>query len=374
MAITHEPILYDATGNYIKIIDDYVSFQYARGVNVMGTFSMALPSYYYPLIQKDYQIRNFRTPDNGKKYLEGETSWLVRTKGKSLDNSGKVMVNVGASDGMHLLTRRFVIAFAGSAAASKSGAADNVVKAIVNEQMGTGAAAALRRLATTFFNIQPNLTLLPSITKEFAWRNVLAVLQEIAQDSYTNGSFMAFDIVWYGPSSGGYYEFRTYKNQRGVNRSRSQAVNAPVVLSTERNQLSEAEVTIDWENEITRAFAAGAGEGTDRYLTQVADDTRIASPAGRIEDFLDARNGSTDAAVLAEANARLRERRAKKIVTANYSNSSNIKWGVDIGLGDIVTLDVFNENFDVRIDAYSITVEAGKPEQIDLKFQYEGFV
>jgi hypothetical protein len=78
-------------------------------------------------------------------------------------------------------------------------AADDLLKTIVRDNMGSAAPDYRgqygRQLTTALFAIQANLTQAQLVSKDFAWRPMFPVLQEIAQASTQAGTYLCFDVV-----------------------------------------------------------------------------------------------------------------------------------------------------------------------------------
>jgi hypothetical protein len=225
-----------------------------------------------------------------------------------------------------------------------------MIKAVVREQLGASADAARQ---VTGFSVTPDTSAAPSITKAFAWRRVLDVLQDIAAASAENGTYLAFDIVSPTPDT---LQFQTFIGARGVDR-RLNGGNAPVILSPETRTLLQPALRYDFRDEITYARAGGSGEGAARLLGEYLDSARAgASPFRRRERFVDARTTDGTAGLTDEAESAVRLGRPRVIVSGRIGQTPALRYGIDWGWGDYVTVQAFGRQVDARISAITVDV------------------
>jgi hypothetical protein len=154
----------------------------------VGSLSISLPyskyaSLLYDLTGElipDRRIEVRRSINGALPYLDGETVWFVRYASDNLDG----ILTLQAQDTMGLIARRIVPYAAGTSQASKTTptAADDLIKTVFKENAGSSVTDANRDLST-YISVQANLTLGQSVTKNFAWQQLLSTLQAMAQDS-----------------------------------------------------------------------------------------------------------------------------------------------------------------------------------------------
>ena len=138
-----------------------------------------------------------------------------------------------------------------------AGIPDDLMKAIVSKQLGSTASAWRSKITEA-----PNLGAGgASISKAFAYRNVLTVLQEIADLVTEAGVWLGFDVVRTAP---GAFEFRTYTGQRGQNHGRNSG--DPRLVGKQYGNLSEATFGTYHMDERNWVLVAGQGEGDSRVL------------------------------------------------------------------------------------------------------------
>lgn len=371
--------LYSVFSARLAILDNYISLDYARKVNAKGALTITLAPTYDDLlfyngdILPDLRIAVNRRVGGGSFSLDMNTVWLVRSGIRTIDEMGRRFTTLVCEDLISLLHRRIAAYSAGSSQVDKSTFADNMAKAIVRENFGSLATDTTRSIAT-YLTIEADASAAQSIAKAFSRRNVMPVLQEIARSSFQAGTYLAFDIVLDSPTDTP--QFRTYINQRGIDRRWPNGI-SPIIFGIEFGNLANAEREYNHSEEITYAYAGGQGEGVARVIGTASDTTRLnSSPLNRLEAFADARTTSDTANVTDEADALVRNGEPRNLFSATIVEVSNTLYGVDFNFGDYVTAVFLGESIDCRIDALHISVSrsdvnAGLVEKIDGQLRLE---
>jgi len=363
---SYSVFLSDPFGTRLADASNFLSLEYSRVVNNVSTLKLTLlgdfPTQY--IINPDGRIEVWRKLDSGREYLDTNTIWLIKKVTQKIEASGLQTIVIEADTPLCLLREpgRFVSYFAGEAQSTYTSApADNQIKQVARENIGTSAAAA--RTLSAYISIDPNLGLGASVAKSFAWRECLKVMQEFADASTTAGTYVAFDIVADSPTS---LVFRTFTGQRGVDHRFPNGIN-PVLISPELGNLGEVVFSQDYRDEATDVLAGGKGDGSARMIAAVSDTTRIGqSPFGWREYFQDATQYDTTAGLSAEAQATLRSMRVKTIFQGRLIDMPDSRYGVDWAWGDYVTAQAFGRLIDCRIEAVSVSVKPGAGyERID---------
>lgn len=355
----------DAFGSLLAIVANFAdgadgaALEYTLNVGQVGALSLTVPaSFNTNLFKVDGRIGIWRTVANRPPALDGEAAWLIR-RIEYTPNYTKVT----ALHANSILDRRIVAYAAGSSYASKAAtAADDLIKTIVSENFGSGISGANRDGAETqadvsaYLTIAANLTRGASIAKGFARRRVGDVVRELCEASTTAGTYLTAEIVAPTETT---LELRTYTTQRGVDHSASSA--QPVILSKERGNLENIRLVEDHTDEVTFAIAGGQGEQSNRLIATTADTTRMGiSPFGRIEKFVDMSNVSDSAQLQDDADAAVRNGRARITFTADLIETPATTRGIHFDLGDIVTAEFRNIQYDVRLDVIGVSVTKGE--------------
>src|SRR3990172_9563857 len=173
MGSTHEVWLTTDTGTRLKLIDGFERLEYSMAFHQVGICQLVLPgSFDKTLLAVDRKLCVWRAPQGGSMRLQ--RVYLIRKLWDETETNGNRRLHCTALDGNDLLKRRIIAYYAASAQASKTSIlADTMMKDIVDENLSTGATSTARRLNASYFSIQPDSSGGPSITKSFAWRNVL---------------------------------------------------------------------------------------------------------------------------------------------------------------------------------------------------------
>jgi hypothetical protein len=281
--------------------------------------------------------------------LDGETQWFVRVPPKLFyDARGALLVEVKALCALYLLSGRIVAYAAGSSQSVKTGPADNLMKALVRENLGSLSVAD--RNLSAYLDVQADSSQGASVHKTMPRRNVLLVCQELARASAQSGKPIFFDVVWNGST----FDFRTYLDVRGADHRTTSA--SPVVLSPEFGTLADSSRSFDHREEITVVYCAGQNTGADRVIVSVADDTRrLASPFNRREMFVDARYLALTSQLATEADGALWRRRPVQQLSGTIQSTPDCQYRVHWGWGDLLAAEFNGEILSVRV--HSVTVE-----------------
>ena len=363
MSNTYIVRIYNPLGTNTKIVTDFISLTASAVVNNVGTAELVLPDSYWPFLAIDGIIEIERAPAGYAGKLLFETRYFIRYLNKGYAPDGTKVIKVSGYNAMHLLKRRIVAYAAGNTKASYSAvAADDALKNLVSQNLGSGATDSNRNISSVLA-VQASTTLAPTISKDFAWQDLFSVMQDIVQQSFQAGTYLAFDVVAVSGSPLS-FEFRTYIGQRGNDR-RAPSTKS-ILLDVHLGNLSEAYVEYDYREEANYIYALGQGENSQRTTAYSQNSTRIsASPAGRIEGQRDARNLVNATSLQAESDSELRDRRGRKLFNGRISETPTTAYDVTFSFGDYLTATLDNESFDVMLEGVVITVNSNGNENIE---------
>lgn len=357
--MSYELYLANDRGERLQLLDKVVRFNYSKTINGIGRGQFVFPdSYDFTLFKRDYRIEVFRSPSpTASKKLEN--IYFIRRRIGDTLAGGQIQLNTFASDPNELLMRRIVAYNSGSSEADKTDEIDDMMKAIVRENMGT-LAAADRDWTASGFSVQVDVSLGPSITKAFSRRNVLDVLQDLSEAARTNGTEVYFAVV---PTTTTTFEFQTFIEQPGVDR-RYEGED-PLVFSLERGNLGAPMLEDDYEDEISYVYAGGQGEGDTRDI-QVSSDNALINESiwNRREGFRDARHQSASAGVLTDADAMLSASRPRRRFHASLLSVKNSRYGIDWNWGDRVTVEYLGQRLNALVRSVSVSVDRNGDETV----------
>jgi len=173
----YEAVWYSHDGIQKGVIQSFTTLEYIKTQNAIGALVINMDR---QLVQYDQfavgDIFEVWREKGGVLELQNETAYFLQSWEFWTDEDGAEYIRLIADDANWLLDTAIVMAPAGDAKADKTAIPDNMMKAIVREQLGSLAAADRQKL-----NVAPDLGAAgSSITKAFAYRNVLDVCRKYA--------------------------------------------------------------------------------------------------------------------------------------------------------------------------------------------------
>jgi len=349
------------TGMRIRLLNDILSFDGTRVTDGIAECEVALPpTFDVSQIKLDRMLQVWRAAE-GKRlslwriYLIRRWEWRVGRVGRHL--------TVGGVGPRELLARRIVPFSEEDSEGQKTGAADDIMKEIVDENMVSSATAARNWSA---LSVQVDFSDGPTLTRTVAYENVYRALAELQRASATAGDEVWFDVVpsdLSGPAIS--FEFRTRINEPRVDRT-----SLGVRFSAERGNLIDAALAYDYRDEETYIYALGQGEGADRELQEQEDAARVnASSWNRREGFTSALGEETANGVREAARAELRAGEPRRQFRARALDTAVARYGVDWEVGDRVVAEHLGTQFEVIVAAVRLRLRAGR-ETIDARLEY----
>jgi len=248
---------------------------------------------------------------------------------------------------------------AGTAGAEKaSQAADDAMKAYVDENLGGTAVDTDRDITGLGFSVQENLTQGPIITKDAAWQPLMQTLQELAQASRLAGTPVYFGTV---PLGRGFdMQFQTKANYWGSDHTRD-GIHGLVTFALERGNMINPVLVTDYHDEFTVAYAKGQGVGDAVEMVEVEDATRsAASPLNRRETTADSQEGTNDDALTAAGESALDAGRPIRTFTFQPQDTESCKYGLHWWFGDLVAASFWGEEANFHIVGVHVVVEGGR--------------
>ncbi len=362
----------DPFGNHIKTFSNFVDptdgggagLDYVLNVGKASSFLITVPpTEDLDIFQKDCRFRPYRSIHGRSSYNDNEACYLLRRK--------TITDSWYRFSGMHingLLGRRIIAYDSDTAFAQKTDNVGDLIKQFARENLGASIDASRDTAATSANWVTPGyLTIEPdkgdgtSITRQTARGDMLGVMQDIADDSTTGGTYMSFGII--GGLNGAAFNLVTRAGQWGIDKRAGQP--NQVILSPERGNIENWKIEIDYSEEATVIIAGGYGASNTRIIQTALDTTRInESPFGHNEKFVDAPNSPSAAAVLSYAQSALRQYEHKITFEADLIETASATRGIHFDLGDIVTARVKVQGqsmqFDCRLDTIYVSVHAGE--------------
>lgn len=360
----YEAVWYTHEGIRKGVIQAFNSLEYIKTQNTIGSLVVDVP-------RGLYQYEAFSVGDifevwrekNGVLELQNETAYFLQDWEFWADSDGAEYIRLIASDANWLLDTAIVAAFSGSEDAEMTGIPDDLMKAIVSKQLGSTAYAWRSKITEA-----PNLGAGgASISKAFAYRNVLTVVQELAELATEAGVWLGFDVVRTAP---GTFEFRTYTGQRGQDHGR--ASGDPRLVGKQYGNLSEATFGTYHADERNWVQVAGRGEGESRVLVYRENIARRdASKWNRREYFKDSRDEDVTANLESDGDAALDEYKPKQVLTGTIHDTPGMQYNIHYQFGDVLSVEAFGYFVDCHVKSVRVKVDQDGGEQLDIKLEGE---
>ena len=372
--INYELWYADALGNRIEPITHINIPEYVKTVGGLGFLNVAIPfdrSKTYAGQNPDRRIHLYRQPINGA--LELELICFCRRFRYATNSVGLTSQSISGFDQSELLARRIVAYYANETQTTKTAEADDMMKEVVDENMGSssatdydGNAVTGRDITSDGFSIAGDLTDGPSLTKSFAWRNVLSVLQSLQASSKALGTEVYFGIVPNSPTS---LIFETKTGQWGADRSITSGIN-PIVFSLEWGNLVNPSMEFDYTQEASLVYAGGTGKGSNRVIQEDENtESTGLSPFSRREKFTSNNTANPDS-VKALAEDEIARRRPIRTVTGTLISTPSAPYGGNgWNIGDLVTVNYLDVQFDTMVKSVSVRMNQRGKETITAKIE-----
>lgn len=357
----YEIYLSDTRGFRIALLDRVQTITYVRAANRPTVWAVTIPDVYpTSYIQPDNIVEIWR---DGKFESGG---FLRKWTYAGPDDSATVTLT-GPSF-LYVLASRIIAYAAGESESAKSDFADDMIKAIVRENLGSLATDTDRDLSDLNFTVQNDASAGESLDRRFAWRKVLETCTALAKESTQRGTRIYFDVIPFWAGDVFNLEFRTYANQRG--QDRTYVSNTPVVFGATWGNLDNPVLEYDYWDEGNYVYAGGQGLGTNRLIEEQSDTGRIAiSPWNRREIFASVSNEQTVSEVQSAGEAALDARKPRLRFTADLLSVPGTLYGEDWDFGDKVVATHRDKEFDGHIDTVRVRVDRNGKESIGAKIE-----
>jgi len=344
-------------GQMLTVVNDVIMAELVRTQNEEGWFQVTVSPDFDPrYFHADNIVEFWRQPVGGEEVCLG--TGLMRIWGWKETGSGEEVAYFSGPDQIELLKRRIVNYRSQTSEAEKAMEADDLIKEVVNENMGPGAGndyyGRPRYYPAAHFSIAPDETAAPSVDMAFAWRNVLEVIKSVAEASANQGTNLFFDLEYLGEAV---YLFKTWVNIRGVDRTLKGSV-APIVFSKETGNLAKPDLKWDYSEEINYVTGGGPGEGAGRIIDPENDQVREQLTIwNKREAFQDARECPSTGGSLCVANKafdRMQAGRPKVYFTGKLLDTPSGRFAKDWFFGDKVTIRYHGFEFDGHVAQFHL--------------------
>lgn len=346
----------------VAMYNSFVALRASRLVSGIGVMALTLERDAVEIaLQPDLRMVITREA-GGYTHLFG--GYLLRRWVQSLEDGRETVTLYGLCYNS-LLERRIVAYKAGTSQAQKSGAADNVLKAVIRENLGSSAGTG-RNITAFGFSVEGDLTQCSSIQAAFAYRKLTDAANQIAEIAWgKNGERLYWDVT---PTDIGWtMEFRARKDRLASDRRISSS--NPLWISPDIGVVQSVIMDFDRSDEINWVLGGGRGEGTDRETVTVSDDARIAeSVINRHEVFFDGASYDTTAGLTDASNRRLREGMPKLDIATELVETDEVVYGREFEAGSLLTVQALGTEYEVIVRGAELAIDANRD---DIKLRLE---
>ena len=376
--MNHTPVVRvdveDSTGVVIATIKDYRALSFDIAWSGRGTYQLTLTGFtdWSDIFRDDHQIRIwYKDARFGLDWVNVFTGFH-KTSVENLAENGNLTFQSFGPSLEEIVTKEYVLWYARSAQASKSGAVAAVMAEYVTENCGVAALASNGRDAD---GVVPGLTISndgsgPTWSGSRARKPLRQVLDDLRSFSIANGDHVDWRVI----STGGYtWQFQAGK--LGVDRTAvgldpstglNAAGNVPVVFSPDRKNIISATRSRSGANALTEVVALGNGKGANRAVVVVTDAAGLAASAIARRVGL-VTSSTTDTGELQDAaDARLRQRQPtdkftfqpRDVGDDNPAHGGTVLFR-DYNIGDYITAYSNGQAFHKQIIGAHFELSAG---------------
>lgn len=298
---------------------------------------------------------------DGIGYLEGDRIWRLQYRRIYHTEAMERMIELRFMDDNWLLKRRGIIYWLGNNIGSTHAPADDMMKQMVREQLGSS--ASLSRYAPTI-TVAANLGLGADLQWPIGYKNLYDTLVEVS-DKTKDGTPVYFDMVRTGMDSS---EFRTFITNRGADRGLTS--NNPFVINLNAGLLDKPSLTEDWRDECNYIYAFGEGEGSNRDM-QHYPANYPANPLELSEAFLERSDipAGQSTKLLEAAHEEYNKLVMKPRFEADLNPSREIIYGRDLHYGDQVVTQYEGYTCNSQIRAVRIVVDENNYETVTIHLE-----
>jgi hypothetical protein len=363
-------LLHPATGVQMALLDHQEGLEYARRTNEVGSFTLMLPDTFdQAMAQKDARLIVWRQPSGGRKSID--FAGLVRYWVYQYV-SGVLRRGLAGPCYNDILDTRIIPYNSGTGYTLKNQEADDLMKALVRENLGASATDGDRDLVTPgYLAVDGDTSLATVVWKQCCRLKLLQTLQEVAEASKETAATAAyFGVV---PSGSGFdMIFRTNIGQWGQDHRYPDGPAGARIFAVERSNITDPKLEIDAREEVTYVYAAGQGEEDNRIILPVYDIARIGeSPLNRREMLLDERGEDYISRLGSAGRTALEDGRPATRFTGSIVETPTSRYGIDWGFGDYVTASFLGQQYDVQVSMVNVKL-SGQEETIRTELEYVG--
>jgi len=338
-------------------LTNWSRLSYVKNVNDVGWVDLELQGDFAIGLERlftDWRIVIWREIVGGRRYVD--FVGFVRDPERSYIDGRRETILSGPC-ATELLDRPIVAYDASTSQTDKNDYADDVMKELLDENLGSSATDSDRDISS-YLTIQGDVSAATSIRIKCARKPLLETLRSVASKSQQTLSTAAFFGV-VPLNNGRELEFRTKIGQWGQDHRHPDGVDGAVVFSVERGNMDRVSQKIVTSQERNVIYALGEGQRENRKVIEIEDTTRSkATVLNRREAVYDYANVATDDELTDGANGRIEEAQPYENFSFEAVSIRDCQYGVHWELGDRVTvIDLNGQARDVYISQVAVNVD-----------------
>lgn len=390
MSARYELWLTNDSGRRMALLKDFTYLSYTRATRQFGSLEFGYPfdllaSRFFTWFQPDWRVEVWRSAARGIPMRREDVFLLRKPHVYARAEDGVRIIRYYGRNGRDLLKRRHVAQRAGTTWASKTGAADDMMKEIVREQMLYGSAVDengnadnSRAFPEGEFSVQGNVGAGPQITMNFEGKNVLEVLKSISEATFQKNAEDESDLRIFfsvepvslsvaGNASGSPlgWLFVTRAGLYGSDRT------GGLEFSLENENIDSPSYAISHLDEVNAVFVRGGGRGNSQIIVETKDTTRINSSRwNRYEGIVSATNETESAGLIVRGQEELEKGRPREDIpfvflnTPGSATTPRSLYGLDWDLGDLLRVNFARKQFSVEVNLIYVSVDENGVEKI----------
>jgi hypothetical protein len=369
MTATYEIYFYDTAGTLQLLLEGWKRLEFHQKLNDAWYANLRMNMSYLDTrldffrndLTRDWIMEVYRrNPRDNSKGLVYEG--LHRTLVDQALKSGTIELTLYNSGYTSLLGRRVVIPPSGEEHSVKSGAAETIMKAFVDDQM-ISATDADRNIAALSNEADAG----SGDTAEYSARytKLSTVIARCAEQGGVD-----FGIVGDGLLKNHLvpdWEFQVRPTWGSDLTQGNSEGNPPTIFDLFVGNMEIPILSRSGGDEVTTVYVGGGGTGTDRTIAEEENAAAAAiSPWARAEAFYDARNEDGSDGLTTQGQAYLSKHSFEEKFTFNILQTDGAEWPKHYALGDIITATYFDQTFSMKIVEMTVVVTAGTSGQIEV--------
>lgn len=373
MPTQYEIYLCRDTGERLMLLSEYFELQYQIVQHETGFCHIVVAGNFDPAyLRPDYKVAIWRRPEGGTLTLEDV--YMIRYIRRFTTADGKRRCELVGANGNSILVDRMPRTSIGSSTKcwcgnSITGYADNVMKATVRYAL-TDFPTVPPCIQASYFGVAADTSQGASFKKTIKYRPLADECTARAQTSTGRGKTILWHVVALSETK---YEFRTYLNQIGQDRSWPDGYN-PILATVENGMMAEPEYIWDGIEARNCIHALGAyySSPPEARMRATAEDKLMGarnalSKYSHRESFIDLGTSidTSDSAMEEEALDALEESYAKENFTFTLQDTASMRYGRDWHFGDKITAFYADRYYTCRIRGVLLTKDApDRPESV----------